>query len=169
MKIVFLMALSLFCSVNAMSQNKGLTECQKKIDSLSQILIYIKYGIFEIDLHRFSIEKYNNFTFQDFKEKDIPFDKDEQRFLEFSLYIEHLFANKECVCEWNKKEFIDAIGGTETEKNYKNGLFLLLNFGHNCPLRTPIEPGFGSFFTQCGKIELTFDSNDCFKSIKTYY
>ena len=159
--IVALIPLIFFTSLSKSIAQK---DCKKKIDTLSRVLTHIKYGVFDIDLQRFSIDKYKNMSVEEFRKKEISNEEKYLRFLEFELFVEYLFEDKNCICEWSRQEIINVFGETEIANEFQEDLRLKLYFDNECPCKKCVPR---ETFGNCSSLYFIFDANKCLKKVFT--
>ncbi|MFZ1497735.1 MAG: hypothetical protein WAS72_11805, partial [Saprospiraceae bacterium] len=128
-------------------------ECLVNLDSLSNFIHSMNYGLYSVDLSKFPIDEFKGLSDMELSVNEIPFKEKEQRVYQFIRFLGRLKVNKSCYSQFSK-ENIKRLIGKPTNVSKKGNLYeYLLKTGFECPnCNVPIE----RLFESCDYIRFYF-------------
>ena len=139
-------------------------ECLVNLDSLSDFIHSIEYGLYSVDLSKFSIDEFKGLSDMELSVNEIPFKENEQRVYQFIRFLRRLKLNKSCYSRFSKENMKRLVGKPTNVSKKGNRYEYLLNTGFECPnCNVPIERLFEScdyirfYFEDEALVEITFE------------
>lgn len=159
-KIIFLLTIFGICfscsikrSVDIVKPNMN-DVCLVNLDSLSNYIHSMKFGLYSVDLSKFSIDEFKDLSDMELSLNEIPFKENEQRVYQFIRFLRRLKVNKSCYSRFSRENIKRLVGEPTSVSKTGNRYDYLLNTGFECPnCNVPIE----RLFESCDYIRFYFE------------
>ncbi|PHI20232.1 hypothetical protein CEQ90_08570 [Lewinellaceae bacterium SD302] len=144
------------CASRVISNDKGQITaypCQNQLDTFVQVTRHLRFGVYEVDLDFFSIEKYKRMSILDLNAKGLPYSEVAQKALEFKSFLKRLLNSSDCVYNMGPAKFQEIVGPAY-DINRVGVMTYRFNLGPNCPY---CDGDIGRIFEHCSSMQISFD------------